>query len=103
MHVTHLDDQSSPLAVSSASPSATRSGETLSWRLARLAADSSNGINQQTPRGVPLAGHRVQPGVGDTGIGMTVVTVGVLGQVLLVIVLGVVVLAEWSDLSGDIA
>ena len=36
MHVTHLDDQSTPLAAS--------------LRLARLAADMSNGIIQQTPR-----------------------------------------------------
>ena len=50
MHVTHLDDQSSPLAVSSASPFRLRSGEASSLRLPRLAAELSNGINQQTPR-----------------------------------------------------
>ncbi len=38
MHATYLDDQSSPLAVSSA------------LRLARRAANLSNGIDQQTPR-----------------------------------------------------
>ncbi len=58
MHVTHLDNQSSTLAVSSASPFRTRSGETSSSRVARLAADLSNGIIQQTPgdlRDRPLA------------------------------------------------
>ena len=50
MHVTHLDDQASPLAVSSAPPfPSARSGETSSLRLAPLAADLSNGIPQQTP------------------------------------------------------
>ena len=53
MHVTHLSDQSSPFAVSSAPPFRSRSGKTSSLRLARLAADLSNGINQQTP-GSPL-------------------------------------------------
>ena len=53
MHVTHLSDQSSPLAVSSAPPFRSRSDETSSLRLARLAADLSNGINQHAP-GSPL-------------------------------------------------
>ena len=50
MHVTDLDDQTSPLAASSAPPFHPRSGETSSWRLTRLAADLGNGITQQTPR-----------------------------------------------------
>ena len=47
MHVTHLDNRSSPFAVSY--HSAPRSGEALSLRLARLAADLGNGMIQQTP------------------------------------------------------
>ena len=49
MRVTHLSDQSSPLAVSSAPPFRSRSGKPSSLRLARLAADLSNGNNQHTP------------------------------------------------------
>jgi hypothetical protein len=50
MHVADLDDQSSPFAASSVPPFRPRSGETSFLRLARLAADLGNGINQQTPR-----------------------------------------------------
>ncbi|MDP3984756.1 MAG: hypothetical protein Q8Q52_07130, partial [Acidimicrobiia bacterium] len=56
MHVTHLDDQASPLAAFSAPPF--RSEE---WRnlglasCARLAANLGNGIIQQTPLGEVLA------------------------------------------------
>ena len=40
MRVTHLGDQSSPVAVSSARPFRSRSDETSSLRLARLASRS---------------------------------------------------------------
>jgi hypothetical protein len=50
MHVTDLDDQSSPLAASSVPPFHPRSGKTSFLRLARLAADLGNGINQRAPR-----------------------------------------------------
>jgi hypothetical protein len=53
MHVTDLDDQSSPLAASSVPPFHPRSGKTSFLRLARLAADLGNGINQQVPRSRP--------------------------------------------------
>ncbi|MEA1903762.1 MAG: hypothetical protein U9N56_09575 [Actinomycetota bacterium] len=43
---------STSLEVSSASPFRHGSGEASSLRLARLAADLSNGITQQTPRAV---------------------------------------------------
>ncbi len=55
MHVTDLDDQSSPLAASSVPPFHPRSGKTWFLRLARLAADLGNGINQQTPWLPPIA------------------------------------------------
>ncbi len=55
MHVTDLDGQSSPLAASSVPPFHPRSGETSFLRLARLAADLGNGINQQTPSHQPFS------------------------------------------------
>ena len=49
MHVTHLNDQSSPLAVSSVPPFPHKEWRIPFWRLARHAADLSNGSIQQTP------------------------------------------------------
>ena len=49
MHVGHLDDHSSPLAVASFSPFPTRSSDNESLRLARLITDLTNAINQQPP------------------------------------------------------
>jgi hypothetical protein len=49
MHVTHLDDQASPLAAFSAPPFRPEEWRNSALRLARLAANLSNGIIQWTP------------------------------------------------------
>jgi hypothetical protein len=66
MHVTHLDDQASPLAAFSAPPF--RSEE---WRnlglasCARLAANLGNGTIQRTPRQLNQRSASLEREVGD--------------------------------------